>query len=153
MHDREPPAGVTRRWVNAVLGLGVVSTLTGLLGSVLTSLWPTAARAAGDLVTGNDGPLMAEDLAAGDSAVGRSRLGKVLVVRDGDRLVGLQATCTHLGCTVAWNAASGEVECPCHGARYNLRGDVLGGPAREPLAPVLLTIEEAGIRVSPAPES
>jgi Rieske Fe-S protein len=81
--------------------------------------------------------------------VGRSRLGKILVVRRRDGLVGLTATCTHLGCTVAWNGANGQVECPCHGARYNLHGEVLNGPAREPLTIVSVTVEPDGIRVRP----
>src|SRR3954463_2156435 len=28
------------------------------------------------------------------------------------------ATCSHLGCTVAFDAASGVIRCPCHGGTY-----------------------------------
>lgn len=42
------------------------------------------------------------------------------------------AICSHMGCTVA--PAKGELDCPCHGSRYNLStGAVLGGPAPKPL--------------------
>jgi Rieske Fe-S protein len=141
--------GPTRRCMNALLGLGIVGTIAGFAGSILAYLWPASGSAGSEFLVGTQGPVRADDIGPDGSVVGRSRLGKILVVRRQDGLVGLQATCTHLGCTVAWNAASGQVECPCHGARYNLHGEVLGGPAREALAPVSLTVEEGGIRVRP----
>lgn len=38
-------------------------------------------------------------------------------------------TCTHMKCSVAWNAAERSWDCPCHGARYSIEGEVLNGPA------------------------
>lgn len=38
-------------------------------------------------------------------------------------------TCTHMKCSVAWNAAEKSWDCPCHGARYSTEGTVLNGPA------------------------
>jgi hypothetical protein len=38
-------------------------------------------------------------------------------------------TCTHMKCAVAWNAAEKSWDCPCHGARYSVDGEVLTGPA------------------------
>lgn len=144
--------GLTRRAVNALLGLGIVSTVSGFAATVLAYLWPTGGSGGSEVLVGAAGPLSAADVAVDHGVVGRSRLGKVLVVRKGDEWVGLRATCTHLGCTVAWNPATQQVECPCHGARYSLRGDVLRGPAREPLGRVTVTEEAGGLRVRPALE-
>ena len=42
-------------------------------------------------------------------------------------------TCTHLGCTVAWKPKNNKFECPCHGGKYNSKGEVIDGPPPRPL--------------------
>jgi glycine/D-amino acid oxidase-like deaminating enzyme/nitrite reductase/ring-hydroxylating ferredoxin subunit len=46
------------------------------------------------------------------------------------------AVCTHMGCYVHWNEAERTWDCPCHGSRFSTNGDVIGGPAEDPLAPI-----------------
>ncbi len=150
MNGSRPPAGISRRLVNALLGAGFAGAVTGFAGSALAYLWPSARAGAGsDLLVDASGPVDPAGIGPGESVVGRCRAGKVLVIRRQGRLVGLTATCTHLGCTVTWNAASRQVECPCHGAAFDLRGQVLGGPAREPLVLMQVTVEQGAIQVRP----
>jgi glycine/D-amino acid oxidase-like deaminating enzyme/nitrite reductase/ring-hydroxylating ferredoxin subunit len=48
---------------------------------------------------------------------------------DDGTLHALSATCTHLGCQVRFNTAERTWDCPCHGSRFDVEGQVLEGPA------------------------
>ena len=64
---------------------------------------------------------------------------KVAAYRGRDGALSLRsATCTHMGCLVAWNNAERTWDCPCHGSRFTTDGDVISGPAETPLAEVPL---------------
>ena len=43
----------------------------------------------------------------------------------------LSAICTHQGCAVKPSPA--QIRCPCHGSTYDIDGNVIRGPAVEPL--------------------
>ncbi len=61
---------------------------------------------------------------------------KVAVYRDEKGAVtSVSAKCTHMGCTVKWNAAERTWDCPCHGSRFSATGQVVNGPAERPLPP------------------
>ncbi|WP_019876667.1 FAD-dependent oxidoreductase [Sporichthya polymorpha] len=71
--------------------------------------------------------------------------GTAAVVRSGHKQVGVyrdeagaahcvSLRCTHLGCLVRFNAAETSWDCPCHGSRFDVDGNVLEGPAVHPLA-------------------
>jgi glycine/D-amino acid oxidase-like deaminating enzyme/nitrite reductase/ring-hydroxylating ferredoxin subunit len=71
-----------------------------------------------------------EDLKPGQAAVKGVAPGQVAGYRDEvGRLHTISATCTHLGCIVAWNEAEKSWDCPCHGSRFDPDGRVLHGPA------------------------
>ena len=59
------------------------------------------------------------------------RQSRVAIVREGDEVYALDLSCTHLGCTVSVTPT--ELVCPCHGSRFDRRGEVLEGPADRPL--------------------
>lgn len=55
---------------------------------------------------------------------------------DSGNIHALSPVCTHAGCIVNWNPAEKSWDCPCHGARYAIDGQVLTGPATRPLAEI-----------------
>jgi glycine/D-amino acid oxidase-like deaminating enzyme/nitrite reductase/ring-hydroxylating ferredoxin subunit len=61
----------------------------------------------------------------------------VAAYRDEEGVLSVRsATCTHMGCRVAWNAAERTWDCPCHGSRFSPYGQVISGPAEAPLPPI-----------------
>ncbi len=86
-------------------------------------------------------------LSRGEGKIVRADGDAIAAYRDPEGKVhGVSATCTHLGCTVHWNAAETSWDCPCHGSRFDVDGSVLAGPAVDALAPVEVDAEatEAG---------
>jgi glycine/D-amino acid oxidase-like deaminating enzyme/nitrite reductase/ring-hydroxylating ferredoxin subunit len=61
----------------------------------------------------------------------------VAIARDrAGSLHAVDARCTHLGCIVRHDDERGEWQCPCHGSRFGLDGELLAGPATQPLSAV-----------------
>lgn len=102
-----------------------------------TSTGPTAAP---------DAPALGGDVAAlADVPVG----GSIDATIDGEpalvsqptagQVVAFSAICTHQQCVVA--AAGDEFHCPCHGSMFDAAtGDVIQGPALEPLTPIAVAV-------------
>ena len=50
------------------------------------------------------------------------------------------AVCTHSGCLIN-QVADGTINCPCHGSKFSLDGQVVNGPAARPLTPVSVEVQ------------
>ena len=130
-----PPALPTRREVLGALARASCAATLGLSGCATTNPareYPLGfAAGEGSLDLGG----VPELARAGGSIKGRTDDGTpILIWRAADGTFGAATiTCTHRGCEVAFNAAEGRLDCPCHGSRYALDGQVLEGPARRPL--------------------
>ncbi|MHB0949310.1 MAG: FAD-dependent oxidoreductase [Gemmatimonadaceae bacterium] len=77
-----------------------------------------------------------DDIRAGEGCVLRRGAHRIAAYRDeSGTLHERSAVCTHLKCVVQWNPAEKSWDCPCHGSRFGPKGEVLNGPAVEPLGP------------------
>ena len=75
-----------------------------------------------------------DDVGFGEGKILRLDGKKVATYRDEHgALTALCPVCPHLGCTVAWNGAEKTWDCPCHGSRFTATGEVIAGPAEQPL--------------------
>lgn len=161
----EPMSSERRRLLEGgLLGLGalVVAALGGTLGSALlgsrtggvaldnspspgtgsgqTSAAPTAVPngivvgTIADLST-NGGSLVFQDPRSGDPAV--------IVKLATGKFVAFDAVCTHAGCTVEFDAGSGFLFCPCHGATFDPahRAAVVSGPTNVPLTQLPISVD------------
>ncbi|MBP6389771.1 MAG: FAD-dependent oxidoreductase [Flavobacteriales bacterium] len=75
-----------------------------------------------------------DDLAKGDGRVVQHEGRSIALHRDEAGLLhAVDPACSHIKCTVAWNGAERSWDCPCHGSRFSVDGEVLTAPARKPL--------------------
>ena len=58
---------------------------------------------------------------------------RLYLFRDERGFHAISSVCTHLGCIVAHSEQEGFA-CPCHGSKFDARGQVTGGPAPTGLA-------------------
>ena len=74
----------------------------------------------------------ADALLPGQGALVETEEGKAGVyrTREGD-LCQVHPVCPHLGCELAWNPEECTWDCPCHGSRFDFKGNLLDGPAQE----------------------
>ena len=70
-----------------------------------------------------------------------------IVVRrlENGRMVALSTICTHAGCEV--RVLPKQFTCPCHGSEFDEQGEVLEGPAEDPLQSFEVTEKENSIEI------
>jgi glycine/D-amino acid oxidase-like deaminating enzyme/nitrite reductase/ring-hydroxylating ferredoxin subunit len=70
------------------------------------------------------------DLAPGEGKIVKYEGEKIALYKDEDgKIYGISPTCNHMGCSINWNNAEKSWDCPCHGSRYNMYGEMITGPA------------------------
>ncbi len=80
-----------------------------------------------------------EDVGPGEGKIVAVGLKRVAVFRDEkNTLHAVSSLCTHMACRVQFNNSEKTWDCPCHGSRFSVDGDVLDGPAVIPLAKIEL---------------
>ncbi len=79
-----------------------------------------------------------------------STLSKVawVVRKNPDEFVVFDPRCTHLNCPYYWDKENEIFFCPCHDGRFDIDGNVIGGPPPRPLDRLEFTIEDENIMVS-----
>lgn len=122
---------IRRRVLNLFLGGSLAATAAAFLYPVLRYLWPprqteavqkkVVAARVGELA-----PNAYKIFRFGDSP-------GILIDSAEGTLLAFTAVCTHLSCTVRYDADSGTIFCPCHNGRFDLAGRVISGPPPAPL--------------------
>jgi Rieske Fe-S protein len=87
-----------------------------------------------------DGEVLDVSPAAGEPAY---------LVRNGNAIRALSATCTHARCTVAWQPNSRQFQCPCHRGTYDPQGMVVSGPPPRPLDELQIVVVNGTVYLEP----
>jgi Rieske Fe-S protein len=135
--------------VHATMG----ATLAYILGSAVLApsltrrepMWLTAGDVSG--LTEDEPQTVTLRIARQDGATEAVDRRVVFLVRSGDAVKALDSTCTHLGCRTRVNSEAGQIECPCHGGVYDLRGQVIAGPPPHPLRELPARVDGSRILV------
>jgi glycine/D-amino acid oxidase-like deaminating enzyme/nitrite reductase/ring-hydroxylating ferredoxin subunit len=73
-------------------------------------------------------------LKKGEGMIVKLNKEKYGVYRDNEGVLHwVSAECTHLKCIIKWNNDEKTWDCPCHGSRFSFKGEVMNGPANDPL--------------------
>ncbi|HYH16613.1 MAG TPA: (2Fe-2S)-binding protein, partial [Flavisolibacter sp.] len=80
------------------------------------------------------------ELAPGEGKVVKYEGESIALYKDeAGKVYAVNPVCTHAKCVVGWNSSEKSWDCPCHGARYDVNGQVLTGPAHKGLEVVLIS--------------
>jgi nitrite reductase/ring-hydroxylating ferredoxin subunit len=85
--------------------------------NLISRIFPGESMELSGLKTG-EGKIISHDKEK--IAVYKSETGKIFAV---------DPVCTHLKCEIRWNGAEKSWDCPCHGSRFDINGQVITGPA------------------------
>lgn len=120
-----------RRFVEGLLGSGLVASIVSFAYPILRYLVPPAVANLGEdevvaCKVGELKPNSAKIFAFGSRPA-------LLVLTSGGEYHALSAVCTHLSCTVQYRNETHEVWCACHNGLYDLNGRNISGPPPRPL--------------------
>ncbi len=109
--------------VSVVAGfMNFVKEAVDVVGHLVAAPFPAKGMPELDELKRGEGRVVQHD--GRSMAVHRDEAGK---------LHALDPACSHIKCTVAWNGAERSWDCPCHGSRFSVDGEVLTAPSRKPL--------------------
>jgi Rieske Fe-S protein len=135
-----------RRFINLFFGGSFLATLAAFLYPVINYILPpkqaeavqkkVAAAKVGDVP-----PNAAKIFKFGSAPA-------ILINTQEGNLLAFSAVCTHLTCTVTYEADTGTLYCPCHNGRFDLSGSVISGPPPRPLEAYDVEVVDDDIFVS-----
>jgi cytochrome b6-f complex iron-sulfur subunit len=119
-------------WVISIVSGAIAAcTNTSSNNTETPAKTPSEGRSDGFLQVGT-----VEDLNKKGQLSDNSSANPILVVRDpndAEKIVAVNPTCTHQGCTVDWKADKKQSICSCHGSTFGVTGEVITGPASKAL--------------------
>jgi Rieske Fe-S protein len=161
------PGGPTRRTVLAVATVGAAGAAAGCEsygeptsapppnagqqpgGASPSGASPSGASPGGESPAAPAAPPLAQvaDIPVGGGTVFADA--KVVVTQpEAGTVKAFSVACTHQGCAVS-EVSDGTINCTCHGSKFRVAdGSVAAGPARAPLQPVNVAVQDGAISLA-----
>jgi cytochrome b6-f complex iron-sulfur subunit len=158
--SKAPVPDMQRRTIlNLILLASAVPPVTILLGGYLAYVIPPQGGSGGGAIANDPqgNPITTQGWIDSHDALDKKLVSGIrgdptYILLDKEKKIedyGLNAVCTHLGCTVPWVRAQNKFMCPCHGSQYDATGKVVRGPA--PLSLALTHVEDADGKIALKP--
>ncbi len=136
----------TRRWINLLLGSGVLASITAFIYPAIRYIIPPPV-----------GESTSRSVVAASAGELKNNTGKIfkfgskpaLLVKLADGTFrAFSAVCTHLNCTVQYRADRRDIWCACHNGIYDLDGRNVSGPPPRPLEAFEVHVQGEDVVVS-----
>ena len=137
----EPRRGFLKKlW----MGLGAVAGLE--LAWVFSSFFSPSQRNAQQQISNLKTVGNLSQIARGSVTPVRSGQFYLVRLEDGG-LLALSLKCSHLACSVNWDATEGKFICPCHASQFDITGNVINPPAPRALDYFPVIVENGVVKV------
>ena len=135
-----------RHVINVFLSSGIVATAASIVYPIIKFVIPpeTAESAVMSVSAGRPDDI---PLNSGKIFQFGGEPGLIVRTAEGD-LRAFSARCTHLNCTVQYDAGEKQIVCACHGGVFDLNGKNIAGPPPKPLLAYLVNLRGDEIVVS-----
>jgi len=127
-----------RRLVGWLLGGGITASVASFFYPLLRFMNPPAVPEASvnEALAGK-----VQDLRPNTGRIVKFGSRPVLLIRVSEtEWRAFSALCTHLDCTVQYQAQRRQIWCACHNGFYDLNGRVVSGPPPRPLEPYVVRV-------------
>ena len=135
-----------RRWINLLLGSGVLASIASFIYPAIRYIIPPAVAesTSHSVVAAKVG-----ELKNNSGKIFKFGSQPALLVRTADgEYRAFSAVCTHLSCTVQYRADLQEIWCACHNGLYDLAGRNVSGPPPRPLERFAVNVQEEDVIVT-----
>jgi nitrite reductase/ring-hydroxylating ferredoxin subunit len=129
--NRRQKQTVTRAGLLRAAGLWAAGLASGIgvtwgVGALRAAYQESARKPAEIVLQGGNwfAVGMLTDLAPGQVMPVQAGAVPAFLIREGDTVRAISRVCTHMGCLLNFEADDRELECPCHGAWFDLNGNV-----------------------------
>ncbi|MDH4265246.1 MAG: Rieske (2Fe-2S) protein [Deltaproteobacteria bacterium] len=132
-----------RRFLNLFLTLLGLTTVGSFVYPLVRFLAPAGRKADVKQIT-----LKKSEIPVGTAKeIPLNNIPAIIINRPDKGFVALSRVCTHLGCLVEYYKIQNKLICPCHGALFDLEGNVVSGPPPRPLLKFPIKVESESILI------